>query len=131
MTLGKRMRPRRTVNPWMKTRPVSKHKVGHEKVVGACAYCGVRRAVTRDHVIPRSVLRSYNRAAPEGAPSVPGKWLDVVGACFECNVTKSSSRLVPPSWKAEVNQLNRFFGGTEWRVWSGSPSDPALKAVHV
>ena len=95
-----------------------------------CAYCGAP-AVNGDHVIPRSVVRSYNRSAPTGAPSIPNEWLTVVAACFACNIRKGPRRLVPPSWAARVNELNHFFGGTPFRVWHGDPSAPAFAAVHL
>ena len=106
-------------------------RVDGVRITGACAYCGVRKAVNRDHVIPRSLIRNYNRFAPDDAPSIPAEWLEVVGACFECNIRKSSRRLVPPSWIKRVKALNRFFPGTPWRVWNGNPQAAAFREVHI
>ena len=119
----------RRENPHIQ-RPIrSKHKPHHIVIEGDCAYCGERRAVTRDHVIPRAVLRTYNATAPLDAPSVPPEWLGEVPACLECNVRKSRRRLVPASWAGQVSQLNEFFGAI-WAMWDGDPSAPAFKAVH-
>lgn len=101
------------------------------RLSGPCAYCGARRAVNREHVIPRSLVRTYNRYAPIDAPSIPAEWLAVVGACFDCNTRKGNRRLVPPAWANRINQLNRFFPGTPWRVWDGDPLSPAFREVHV
>lgn len=124
-------RPRRTANPYFPHAVRSKHKPHRIAIEGMCAYCGKRRADSRDHVVPRSVLRTYNATAPIDAPSVPAKWLVEVGCCLTCNWLKANSRLVPPSWRRQVAAMNRFFGGTEWRTWAGDPRDPALKAVHL
>ena len=96
-----------------------------------CAYCGERRAVNQDHVIPRAVLRRYNRHSPIDAPSVPAEWLITVPSCFECNIRKGPRRLVPSSWEKYVPKLNKFFGGVEWRVWRGDPSEPAYAQPWV
>lgn len=93
-----------------------------------CAYCGAA-AVNGDHVVPRSLVRRYNATAPEGAPSIPAKWLEVVPACFACNLLKATRRLVPPSWRDQVAALNRFFGGAKWRVWNGDPKHPSYAEV--
>jgi 5-methylcytosine-specific restriction endonuclease McrA len=93
---------------------------------GPCAYCQAARAVNWDHVVPRSLVRRYNRSAPLDAPSIPAEWLVVVGACFACNIRKGSRRLVPPSWAKQVHALNRFFGGTPFRVWAGDTKEPAF-----
>ena len=95
-----------------------------------CAYCQTRRGYTKDHVIPRALLRRYNRTAPLEAPSIPPKWLDTVPCCLECNVRKATRRLVPPSWERQVTALNRFFPGVPWRVWHGDVSEPAFAQVH-
>lgn len=106
-----------------------------EKIYGveirgkACAYCALP-AVNGDHVIPRSLIRRYNANAVEGAPSIPSKWLAVVPSCFACNILKGTRRLVPPSWAGQVNSLNRFFGGSAFRVWTGDIHEPAFTAVH-
>lgn len=93
-----------------------------------CAYCG-DPAVNGDHVIPRSVVRSYNWSAPAEAKSIPAAWLEIVPACFACNILKGTRRLVPPSWARRVAAMNRFFGGTPWRTWDGSPTAPAYREV--
>lgn len=78
-----------------------------------------------DHVVPRSLVRRYNRYAPIEAPSIPPEWLDTVPACFKCNIRKGPRRLVPPSWEKCVEKMNAFFGGVPFRVWHGDPSEPA------
>lgn len=90
----------------------------------ACVYCG-KPAVNGEHVIPRALVRKYNATAPEEAPSIPAEWLVVEPSCFNCNIRKGTRRLVPPSWKHRIAAMNRFFGGVEWRIWSGDPADPA------
>ena len=95
-----------------------------------CAYCRERPAVNGDHVIPRALVRSYNRSAPVDAPSIPSKWLAVVPSCFSCNIRKGTRRLVPPSWSSQIKALDRFFGGTPFRVWDGDPMSPAFREVH-
>lgn len=124
-------RPRRSVNPHFEHATRSKHKPHRIEIEGMCAYCNKRRADSRDHVVPRSVLRTYNASAPIDAPSVPTKWLVEVPSCLTCNWLKSNSRLVPPSWERRVAAMNRFFGGTKWRTWDGNPSSPALKDTHL
>ncbi len=46
--------------------------------LGTCAYCGKRRKITRDHVIPKSL---FDRPLPKYMPTVP--------SCNECNNDKS------------------------------------------
>lgn len=94
-----------------------------------CAYCGAP-AANGDHVIPRSLVRSYNLYAPADAPSIPVELLSVVPACFDCNSRKQARRLVPPSWAQHIDQLNDFFGGAPWRVWDGDPKSPAFREAH-
>lgn len=102
---------------------------------GACAYCGVRRGVNQDHVVPASVAKKF-RHAPGACPcalherKIPEEWLVTVDACFECNNRKGARRLVPPSWGDKVDALNEFFGGTPWRVWDGDPKSEAFRSVH-
>lgn len=128
-----RKRKTRRVNPYIVRtgRAAHSHRPHAIPVEGPCAYCRKRRAVNRDHVIPRSVLRTYNATAPDDAPSVPPEWLVEVASCFECNILKGRRRLVPPSWAKQVDELNRFFGGTPWRTWSGDIRDTAYRMAHT
>lgn len=96
-----------------------------------CAYCGKERGQNWDHVIPRSMVKSYNRSAPIEAPSIPAEWLALVAACHTCNVRKAARRLVPMSWRDRVAAMNRFFGGTPWRCWDGDPMAAAFREVHT
>ncbi|MPZ71414.1 MAG: hypothetical protein GEU71_18110 [Actinobacteria bacterium] len=93
-----------------------------------CAYCG-QPAVNGDHVIPRSTVRHYN--ASDATESIPSAWLAVVPSCFACNIRKGTRRLVPPSWAKRVKAMNRFFGGTKWRVWQGDTSEVAYAGTHL
>jgi hypothetical protein len=129
-TQRKAKRKARRVNPHIQRPLRSEHKPHHIEIEGACVYCGERRAVTRDHVIPRAVLRTYNATAPDDAPSVPPEWLGEVPACLECNVRKGRRRFVPPSWADQVSQLNEFFGAI-WSVWSGDPAEPEFRKVQI
>lgn len=97
----------------------------------ACAYCGVRRAVNQDHVVPRAMVRRYNRYSPLEKPSIPPEWLVTVPSCFPCNIRKGPRRLVPPSWEKQVPKLNRFFGGVPWRVWTGDPLELAYREAWM
>lgn len=92
-----------------------------------CAYCQEARAVNRDHVIPRHIIRVYNRHAPLEAPSIPAEWLETVPSCFACNIRKGHRRLVPPSWEKRLSRLNKFFGGVPWRVWHGDPKEDVFR----
>lgn len=85
--------------------------------MSACAYCGVRRAVNQDHVIPRMIVKRQN--ADLRRPSIPADLLVTVPSCFDCNMRKGVRRLVPPSWKKHLSRLNKLQCGT-WRVWDGS-----------
>lgn len=88
----------------------------------ACAYCGVRRGVTRDHVVPRSVAKKHH---------VPTYLTATVPSCFECNIRKGQRRLVPPSWEEHLSALHHYIPGTPWRVWRGGTQEPAYREVHV
>ncbi|HXH10348.1 MAG TPA: hypothetical protein VNP04_11375 [Alphaproteobacteria bacterium] len=89
--------------------------------IGNCAYCGVRRAIHADHVVPASLLRKR--------PDVPARLRILVAACGECNWRKMTRRLVPPSLAYLVPELNEAFPGTPWRVWRGSVDEPAFREV--
>jgi len=84
-----------------------------------CAYCG-QRAVHNDHVLPRSLVKRYNRDRHRyGRPEIPSRWLVTVLSCGSCNWRKLTRRLVPPSWAGDVELLSAFFGGPKFQVWSG------------
>lgn len=93
-----------------------------DRLEGACAYCGIRRAVNRDHVIPKSLRKKRG--------VLPLHLLITEPSCFECNIRKGSRHLVPPSWEHLVDELNKVVGGAEWRVWRGDPAEPAFREVH-
>jgi 5-methylcytosine-specific restriction endonuclease McrA len=105
--------------------------------VSACAYCGVRRAVNQDHVVPKSLRKNYmanvrvSQTRREWMSCIPEDLLGLVGTCFECNHLKAARRLVPPSWADKVDALNEFFGGTPWRVWHGDVKELAFTKVHL
>jgi len=101
--------------------------------VSICAYCGLRRAVNLDHVVPKSTpLWKYRRDLVEIPPAIAhGELTATVPACFDCNIRKGARRLVPPSWADKIDALNDYFGGTPWRVWDGNPQAAAFREVHV
>ena len=99
-----------------------------------CAYCRTRRAVNRDHVVPRLLRKGYEADGRVVSnewrkEAIPAEFLGTVGACFTCNHLKGTRRLVPPSWGKWVPALNDFFGGTPFRVWHGDVSEPAFAEV--
>ena len=91
-------------------------------VSGVCAYCGTRRAVNRDHVVPKALRK--NRGV------LPMHLLITEPSCFECNIRKGQRHLVPPSWAHLVDELNEVVGGAPWRVWDGDVRSEAFTAVH-
>ncbi|HEX9565596.1 MAG TPA: hypothetical protein VF981_16575 [Gemmatimonadaceae bacterium] len=92
--------------------------------VQPCEYCG-GRAVHLDHVIPKSLAKSYS--ATRNGPEIPAAWCVTVPACFSCNVRKGQQRLVPPSWRKHIAKLNSFFPGTDWRVFDGGKIPAGVK----
>src|SRR3990167_7390991 len=76
-----------------------------------CAYCRIRRAVNRDHVVPKALSKTHVFKYAY----LPDRLKRTVPACFECKMRKASRRLVPPSWAGYVDALNDEFGGTPWR----------------
>ena len=95
--------------------------------INTCAYCGTRRAVHADHVVPKG----YSKRNKARYDAMPDEWKVTVGACTECNWGKYTRRLVPPSWADKIDALNDYFGGTPWRVWDGNPQAAAFREVHV
>jgi 5-methylcytosine-specific restriction endonuclease McrA len=85
-----------------------------------CAYCGTRRAVHRDHVVPKSHRRRSD---------LPDDLRDTVPSCFDCNIRKGARKLVPVSWADRIPLLQEYIPGP-WRVWDGDPKSPAFTAVH-
>ena len=91
--------------------------------MSACAYCGVRRAIHDDHVIPKAVLKRYKHL------TIPAELREVVGACGPCNWLKSTRKLVPPSWADRLPALRELIPG-DWRIWYGDVREPAFRSVH-
>lgn len=89
-----------------------------------CEYCHERRAIHRDHVVPRSLLRRFHG-------NVPAHLLELAFSCGLCNWRKQARRLIPESWAPRLAELTALFPGTPWRVWDGNPKSPAYSAVHV
>lgn len=85
-----------------------------------CAYCQERPAVNRDHVVPRVMAKRYE---------LPDELRLTVPACFECNIRKSTRKLVPSSWADKIPALKALIPG-QWRVWKGNPKEIAFAAVH-
>jgi hypothetical protein len=99
------------------------------RIQGACAYCQKRRAVNRDHVVPRSLVKRL-----KGRPlrsDIPEELLVTVPACLFCNTGKGTRRLVPPSWADRVALLNELIPGKPWRVWDGDTKSPAYREVWL
>lgn len=94
-----------------------------------CAYCGVLRGVNKDHVVPRQLVRAYNRRTLIVQPPIPAEWRATVWSCFACNLRKGARRLVPASWADRVDALNDFFGPPPFRVWDGDPKSVAFAGV--
>ena len=86
-----------------------------------CAYCHHERAVTRDHVVPKS-YKKLGKDIPDGLSGT-------VPACFACNIRKGNRRLIPASWADKLPLLEEAFPGTAWRVWNGSKQEPAYSEV--
>lgn len=83
-------------------------------MTGVCAYCRSRRAVGRDHVIPKSLAKRLKHRGVE----ITVELLVTVPACLECNVRKGTRKLVPPKWESKIRQLKEVVPG-KWRVWMG------------
>lgn len=105
-----------------------------------CAYCHERPSFSRDHVIPKSLRRKAICRWVQKTGACPCKvthraidplLLGLVPSCLICNVNKGTRRLVPVSWADRIEALNDFFGGAPWRVWMGSPTEPAYREVHT
>ena len=86
-----------------------------------CAYCGVRRAVNRDHVVPKSLAKRYD---------LPDELRATVPACFECNIRKGTRKLIPRSWESKIPELKALIPG-HWRVWTGDVKEEAFTAMHI
>lgn len=90
-----------------------------------CAYRQERPAVGKDHVIPKSLQRKCRKQGQE----LPSELCGTVPACLECNVRKSTRKLVPPSWAEHIPALKEAIPG-QWRVWRGDPKSKSFTAVH-
>jgi len=105
--------------------------------INRCAYCRTRWAVTVDHVVPRSLIGKHRSSRRRKKPctcrrhDVPAFLLVTVLACLECNLLKGTRRLIPLSWEPCLPELERYFPGTPWRVWSGDVREPAFREVWV
>lgn len=99
-----------------------------------CAYCQTERGVNQDHVVPKSLVKKHARDVASTSSwvhePIPSDFLGTVDCCLTCNVNKGTRRLVPPSWADKVEELNAFFGGTPFRVWSGDTREPAFVETH-
>ena len=89
--------------------------------MGICEYCGQRRAVNRDHVVPKSLQKRYY---------LPAYLSGTVGSCFECNIRKGTRALVPSSWAEHISALKEYIPQRHWREWDGDPKSPAFNGVH-
>jgi 5-methylcytosine-specific restriction endonuclease McrA len=89
----------------------------------SCAYCGQTKPVHMDHVLAKSLVRNYNRSRKlfswQNRPEIPAEWLAKVPACFQCNMLKSTRRLLPPTWAHRVDAISGFFLGARFQVWDG------------
>ena len=109
-----------------KPRP-ARPRIVYPVIRGRCAYCANAKAVQRDHVIPYSLAQKY----PHIYAFLPERLKVLVPACITCNINKGTRRLVPPHLADLIPDLAEAYPGTPWRVWSGDPSEPAFKDVHV
>ena len=91
--------------------------------MSACAYCGKRRGIHQDHVIPRTLAKRRKGL-------IPAALLVTVACCGECNWLKSTRKLVPPSWADRIPALKEAIPGP-WRTWDGDPKAEAFVAVHL
>ena len=99
--------------------------------MSVCAYCGIRRAETRDHVVPKTLVRkghAFSAKRRHALNKVDPLLLSTVGCCLFCNIRKGTRKLVPPSWKDRIPALKEAIPG-EWRVWDGDPMSPAFREV--
>lgn len=85
-----------------------------------CAYCS-QRAIHRDHVVPKSVVRRQLRMQRP----VPEHLQGTVGACFQHNILKGTRLLIPESWADRLDELNDLGIGI-FRVWHGDVREPAF-----
>lgn len=90
-----------------------------------CSYCGVRRAVNADHVVPKSLQKKLRQRGVV----LPTELKGTVPSCFECNMRKATRKLVPPSWEDRIPALVAAVPG-QWRVWRGDVRERAFSAVH-
>lgn len=118
------------------TRPAPVAFDPDEDNVKLCAYCGVRRAVNRDHVVPKAFRRNrkafvrVSKTRREWRTDMPDELLATVPACFECNNRKGTRKLVPPSWADKIPALQEAIPG-DWRTWDGDPLSPAFREIHT
>lgn len=105
-----------------------------------CAYCTLRPSVSRDHVVPKSlrkrvmckwVIKTGICRCKVKHRAVPIELLELVPACFRCNTTKGTRRLVPQSWEPRISLLNEHFPGTPWRTWAGDVTDANFRRAFV
>ncbi len=84
-----------------------------------CQYCG-KRAVHADHVLAKSTRQRLAQVAniPGRRFEVPAWALELVAACFDCNMRKAARLLIPPSWADRLDELNGYGIGV-FRVWRG------------
>lgn len=98
-----------------------------------CHYCPAL-ATTRDHIVPRSIMRGFWNMKDEFLP-VP----NIVPACRSCNVVKSSARSTcdcdecmaawraygPEGWRSKP-RVNPMVGYAPLRVGHRSPLTHAI-----
>lgn len=76
-----------------------------------CGYCGVARAIHRDHIVSKADRDRYKIDKDDVRFHV--------AACGPCNWTKSTRRLVPPSHAHLVDELNALMAGPRWQIYRG------------
>lgn len=101
-------------------------KTMSERFIEPCAYCGVRQGLTRDHVMPKHLVKRLKRQGRE----IPAELTATVACCLICNLNKSTRKLVPPSWEDKIPALREVYNG-KWRVWRGDNREQAFSQVHV
>lgn len=99
-----------------------------------CAYCQERPAISRDHVVPKYLVKKGSEFRAKRRKALGAELLQTVGACNECNWLKGTRKLIPPSWEDKIPALKTAIPG-HWRVWHGyhpgERHEDAYKGVYV
>lgn len=64
------------------------------RYIGFCGYCGIYKNLTKDHVIPKSLIKKQNIIFKP-------KQGNIILACFNCNQNKGSQTLF--HWLSKID----------------------------